>query len=210
MKTKKYPVLTVEQVERAIDMKTSCWAGQCYGVAQALVNARILPGRARAVYGHYRGTIDPKSMFGSHQGHGFCRHGWILIDDAPGQLRRILLDPTRWVFESVDPYLYWADVLAGHDDYDEGGNVLRHALRRPAPRFDSKKPAGLKLPRRTLAFVEEQLGDQRGICRARALWLANLTPSELGEHAKPLFRALIAANHGSYIPIDNRRAVLGA
>lgn len=42
-------------------------------------------------------------MFYTRSKAGFCRHGWVELEDG------CVLDPTRWVFEHVEPYIYVGD-----------------------------------------------------------------------------------------------------
>jgi hypothetical protein len=44
---------------------------------------------------------------------------------------------------------------------------------------------------------------------ALVMWLANLSLRRLGEHAEPIFRAIVDADHAAALPLDNRRKVLG-
>lgn len=107
---------TIDECVRALDWPTEQWRGQCYGVALALVEAKLIDGRA--VYGHYYGPISPTSNpFGARAGTSFpTHHGWIVTPD--GQI----LDPTRWVFEDREPYIYHLDPC-NCGDYDVSDNV---------------------------------------------------------------------------------------
>lgn len=87
--------LTVKRVEKVIGQRASKWKGNCYGIAGALVAKKLVEGVA--VYGLYHGHIAKTSMFA---GQPFARHGWVLAPDGT------VIDPTRWVFEDVEPYIF--------------------------------------------------------------------------------------------------------
>lgn len=103
---------TIDECVRALDWSTEKWRGQCYGVALALIESKLVSGRA--VYGHYYGPISPTSKpFGSRAGTSFpAHHGWIVTEDGH------IIDPTRWVFEDRAPYIYHLDPC-GCGDFDD-------------------------------------------------------------------------------------------
>lgn len=104
---------TIDECVRALDWPTEQWRGQCYGVALALVKSKLIPGRA--VYGHYYGPIARTSNpFGARAGTNFpVHHGWIIMEDD-----ETICDPTRWVFEDREPYLYYLNPCHC-DDYGQ-------------------------------------------------------------------------------------------
>jgi len=113
---------------------------------------------------------------------GFTPHGWIYIQDEG-----LVIDPTRWAFEAVTPYLYsghqpdtWdivpcknCHLLAEEHDqdlpgdcglyaiepwpYDEGGNKWRAAMTRGKPVPKPKKGAK-RLPLKLSADVATFVG----------------------------------------------------
>lgn len=170
------------------------WKGACFAVATAL--APHIGGEA--VYGHYRGYVSPDGYFGNRAHLGFVHHGWVLLPDG------YVIDPTRWVFEDVEPYAYVAPVS---EDYDRGGNVLRMQMIGPPP------AAGADDVVISLSGDAESLA--LGIFKTweltldQARWIAHLPPAAMGAAGRSLFEQLIAADLGVWIPIDNRREVLG-
>ena len=88
---------------------TDDWRGNCFALAAQAVTHGIVEGRA--VYGTWRGPISEDSIFFEHQGE-FVIHGWVNLPDGR------ICDPTRWVFEAVEPYIY----IGKNDHYDEGVN----------------------------------------------------------------------------------------
>jgi len=69
-------------------------------VGRALLRDRIQDRRGRARHGHWTGDVAYGSHFDRRAQLPFIAHGWIQLDDGR------VLDPTRWVFENVAPYLY--------------------------------------------------------------------------------------------------------
>ena len=95
--------LSVSAVEAAIGIPAEKWKGRCYAIACAIVEFNLVEGTA--VYGHWTGPIAATSLFANRRDLGFCHHGWIILKDGR------VLDPTRWVFESVDPYIFVGEDL---------------------------------------------------------------------------------------------------
>lgn len=157
---------TLEECEEVLGDRAFAWAGRCFEIASRIVDAGLVPGGV-AVYGHWTGSIHPRSIFYDRRHLGFVPHGWILRDDGT------VIDPTRWAFEGKRPYLFQGVEPDGftidpcmhcemidveHNDaheeacgnyepapwpYDEGGNEWREAIQgsRPLPKGDGpKKP----------------------------------------------------------------------
>lgn len=111
---------SLAEAEAAIGEPAARWVSRCYEIAFKLVAAELVPGRA--VYGHYLGPVAAGSYFSTRGANGFVGHGWISLPDGR------VLDPTRWVFEGREPYLYvgalgepddpiaadWALCICGH------------------------------------------------------------------------------------------------
>jgi hypothetical protein len=203
----------IEHAEAAIAEPADAWPGRCFEIASRLVASGVLdafnPSSARAVYGHYLGDVSPSSRFyDTHRACGFSRHGWVAL---PG--RRLILDPTRWVFECVEPYIYYGPP---RQDYDEGGNDLRRALRPPCPPHvlsERRYVLGDKLSANEWRHVAaltghiETRGHPRALSRSQIFWLANLSVEELQPHAKALYAAMQRHGMKAFIPIDNLRRV---
>lgn len=153
---------TLAACEKALGEKAATWVARCYEISFRIVKAGLVKGEA--VYGHWLGPVHSKSHFADRGTKlPFVQHGWILLEDGR------VLDPTRWVFEAKEPYLYvgeppddWDIVPCKNcglleeehdrdlDDcgyyetekwpYDEGGNQWRGAMGRPAPVPKSHDP----------------------------------------------------------------------
>lgn len=207
MKKSKTP--TIKQIERAIHLKAEDWPGRCYEVAHLVVTSELVKGHA--VYGFYSGPVARSSMFyESAMGAGVVRHGWILLDEDT------ILDPTRWVFENDEPYVFVTDRHEGHwDEYDEGMNTFKAMLRNPAPSPTDKIPGDVRtkppmhLPVSRLCdelltglFVNGRRKDGR-LTNMQLFWLANMPYDLLGEFAPEVYLGLKMLGLSVYIPIDN-------
>lgn len=198
---------TVAEAERRTGWKVENWAGNCYAVACQFVKVGLV--RGTAVYGHWLGPVAPKSYFGKlGRNTPFVQHGWVLCEDGT------ILDPTRWGFDGKEPYIH---VGLPSKEYDEGGNGLRQALKRPVPDFDpdAKKVEMTKhvLPGPAWSFIEKLLeidytneGQEPGFITVEQLfWLANLPVQDLGPHAPALYAAFEKVGYEAAVPYDNRQ-----
>lgn len=184
-------------VAEAINLPVEEWPGQCYGVAKAMLDAGLVPDGA-IHYGFWHGVIVPSSRFG---GRALVHHGWIQRDNGT------IVDPTRWVFEDVQPYVYEDYDPDGW--YDEGGNLWRAFNRQPAPAWEAAEPQKhYRLGDEAARHVANLLGHE-GLTFSvgQRFWLLNLPLGDLQPYAKEIFEAAIAAGDGAILPIDNRRLV---
>ena len=188
--------LTPDAVAGAIGIPVCRWPGNCHLIACKMLEHKLVRGKSR--YGHYHGFIHPDSKFGGRQ---FTHHGWI-------ERRTTIVDPTRWVFECAEPYIYVGP--KDDDDYDFGGNRLRQMMLKPPPPFNAKYKI-YTVPKPLRLFVATMLGrTEPEICAPQVMWLANLPLNYLEDKATPLFE-WIADDVGipGFIPIDNRMEILG-
>lgn len=121
-----------------------------------------------------------------------------------------IIDPTRWVFEGREPYIY----EGRNDHYDAGGNQFRAATERPFPAYDPDAErsdlAVWKFDRAAHNFVMVELFEGApGVTNDMAFWLANLALPRLGFHARPIYQAIVESGLRGNIPIDNYRMVMG-
>jgi hypothetical protein len=203
---------TIAAVEAAIGLAAADWRDRCHEVACKILRRRLVYGEER--YGHYYGPVAP-----AHRRHGlpFQRHGWIEAPDGR------VIDPTRWVFEAVEPYLYHGP----GDDYDPGGQRLAAGRIQPYPA--GPHDAATESPRLTEAQREARRRvfqlDLAGPARAHLIalaggqdgdysfeqvfWLANLPLSWWGEHAAAAYESLTRAGQRAMIPIDHLRLATG-
>ena len=194
--------LDAKSVAERIGIPLEHWPGQCYGISCALLRHGVVEGSVR--YGHFLGRVSPRCTRFSHEA-AFQRHGWIELSD-----NETVVDPTRWVFADVDPYIY---VGPKGKEYDVGGNQWREAMLRPCPEYHpAKKRASLsiwKFDQDAHRFVMDVLFEGApGITDEMAFWLANLPLQGLKNHATAIYLALIEAGYKMTIPIDNLHFVL--
>lgn len=198
--------VTIKQIEQAIGIPVQQWKGKCYEIACLMIEENLVTGRP--VYGHYLGKVAKTSHFGHRIHLPFQAHGWILLPDGK------VMDPTRWVFEDVEPYLFVGDpdddvVL---EEYDEGGNKWRELMQVDPPAEDSEgHPVDLSgLDGNAFFHVQQLLTDIKYITVKHVFWLANLPPSVLGEEfIRDIYRWIVGIKHGAFIPLDNRRKYIG-
>lgn len=181
--------LTIEKLENECNMPTSKWHGECVLIAHFACN--LVGGHT--VYGDYLGPIDPKGYWGDRMqlpNH----HGWVSLDDGR------ILDPTRWSFENVEPYIY---LDFNDQDYDEGSNEMRAAFRQPCPAPSGKLANFTPTPGAEILF--EHLTDTpfEKMTIEQAFWVANLGYDELGFAVCDIYGTLIDNDLSAAIPIDN-------
>jgi len=193
-------VKVAEKIETPLEQ----WKGNCYTIACKIVKSGILSDNdARAVYGRYLGYISRGSMFATRKHLPFCPHGWIILCD------QTVLDPTRWVFEALKPYMAHININTDkYIDYDEGGNRWREANIRPCPVFDeSEKTFNIDLGEDCLQHLMHLMNCSLELTESvsvnQLFWIGNLPPSVLGDYANDVFQ-WVASIDSSFIPIDNQ------
>lgn len=184
--------LDAEKIAARIGVSLGEWPGNCYAIACKMVKSKVVKGRP--AYGNYHGPIDPESMFACKT---IVRHGWIERSDG------MIVDPTRWVFECVEPYVY---VGLPSMEYDEGANLLRARFARPAPMFDPNKQV-VSIPNgeaRELMCGLLGMSEVRSeINTEQAFWLGNMPIQALGDHDKLVYQTLVEMGLKVFVPIDN-------
>jgi hypothetical protein len=198
-------VPTLVECEAAVGEPATAWGSRCHEIATKIVGSGLVPG-AKAVYGLWIGPISPQSTF---RARPFTHHGWIRLPDGS------ILDPTRWAFEAVEPYLYHGP----NDHYDPGGNKIHRLLFGEVPPYDPEERQYeftqqlLSGPAWTLVekLVEADLNMEQEpgtLCMRQVAYLANLPPALLNEHAKEIYRALEQLGCKAFIGIDNWKEVM--
>lgn len=186
--------MNVAAVERAISIPVSDWPGNCYAIACSMIDAGLTPGGKKR-YGHWLGPIAEHTMFSCRS---LVSHGWIEMPDSS------IIDPTRWVFEGVDPYIFQDYDTPGY--YDVGGNVLRTAMAGPPPVY-TLKDKQYEIPETEAAVVLRQiLGGHEGATFSwpQLMYVANLQPRFAEEDiVTDVYRWLRDIGLKALIPIDN-------
>lgn len=210
-------LFNAEWVARQIGIPVSKWPLNCYAVASAIVEAKLIPD-ARTCYGHYFGEVSPKSLFASRSNLA-PRHGWVGL---PGGW---IYDPTRWVFtvSAHKPVLVHETTCTGDNDipdYDLGGErfMQLHVDKRPPTdaEIDAMsgsllaKPFELQIPRELQGLLRQLFGRCDRLKMGHIHYLATRGPRFLGELAAPVYQFLVNADLKYMIPIDFLTEVLGS
>jgi len=179
-----------------IDVPLKDWPERCHEIAGRMQKAGYFADGLLS-YGLWTGPIAEGSTFA---GRPICRHGWVEMPDGS------IVDPTRWAFEDVEPYMY----VGPSDYYDFGGNEMRSRTLGPMPRFPEAPYFNVPLIGPAAAFVENLLKfPVIALGQNHLFWLANQPLAFLGEYAEPIYRALEALSMLAFVPFDNRTRVFG-
>lgn len=184
-------------IESIIGYKTQQWVSQCYFISGLLLKHNIVQGEL--CYGKYYGSIDQNSFFSNHP---LPNHGWI-------EFNGFIIDPTRWVFENVEPYIYVGQI--DRDVYDIGSNLLRSVLRTKAPSFDPTiKSIQIDQPAINFIFsvLLEDKKNENKVSLNQVAWCASLSLQDLAEFALPLFTWMKEHKLSAFAPIDNFNYIL--
>jgi len=195
----------VKVVAKKIAVKVKDWPGSCYGISDAILKAGYVPG-GKLRYGHFLGPIAPGTMFDKCR--PLIQHGWLEYQDDDDV--QIIVDPTRWVFDGSDPYIYQAPDFDGY--YDVGGNAFRagEMLARPIPEFDPGDDP-VKLPEgNPVGAMRQLLGDYDGemVSVNQIGYIANMPPSFLCGMEREIYQWLESVGHKVFIPFDNWQLVM--
>ena len=203
------PVPPLAAAVKFVGAPVKDWEGNCFAIASKL--APHVGGVA--VYGHYLGRVNAKKGYWrGYAGMPFQRHGWIVL---PGGDDETIIDPTRWSFEAVKPYIW-----TGKNDgsYDEGGNRFRGSMLadpRDVPGdsgdvvefFMSCEEAFNRVGRLvgdTFCYGEDDPYLDRSLIR----YLANVPPDTIGWcWVAEVYDKIIEAGESAAIPIDNLKMV---
>lgn len=188
----------VSTLEAAIGIPAENWKGRCHEISSLMLKHYRPKIEAKLCYGMFVGNIASTGYFG---GHPISRHGWLKAKDG------MIIDPTRWVFEDVKPYIYYG---FDNEEYDFGANEVRRSIRVPFPKLDKERSIPFsELPKAVQAICKPYTKKQKVIGIGQLLWMANLTPVELGKDIKKFYQYLIDTNRGGFVPCDNMKDIMG-
>jgi len=186
--------MDINKVAEKIGVPIDNWPGNCFYIATLCVKKGVVKGKAR--YGHFLGKIHQKSIFSKNQGLGFCRHGWVVLENGE------IFDPTRWVFECAKPYIY----IGKDNEYDIGGSKIKKSLIGAPPKFDpTAKIFTLDLSITALNVVKGILQDDRlenQFSLNQMFWLGNVHPQEFDSVAEEFYIYLKKINLSAFVPAD--------
>lgn len=220
--------LKIAEVAKAIGVPVEKWSGNCYAIACSMLRAKLLKGRP--AYGHWVGDVHPRSPFYSKTSP-FQRHGWVVVEERGPHAERpgLVVDPTRWVFEAVEPYIYvgrpndvddpdcedcgYKEYEHDEDDdsptcggfapprwpYDEGGDQFRTSNQTPMPDYQTGEKTHHL---RVPLRIKRRLGLPHKLTDRQMFWVANLPYVVMGRDAWAICQALSAAGHKGYVPLD--------
>lgn len=172
------------------------FAGNCHSVSLELV--KLMGPTARVVRGHWHGPSANRPGFPIQQ------HSWV-------ECGEFYIDPTRFVFEGVEPYIYVA-LKTDCPHYDPGSIRVREEIKEVTGRTKmparedtpTTEPSGLSVEARmalTMAFAVTR--DWRSWTYAERMFIANTDPARLEPHAKEIFAAIRKVDRAA-IPYDVR------
>lgn len=103
-------VLTIQEIELAIGIKTSEWIRECCFISAKVLYNKLLEGKL--IMGKYKGMVSPQSIFA--EGGPITEpmmHCWIELSDG------VIVDVTRWTITGEPPFVY---IAKSDPDYIEG------------------------------------------------------------------------------------------
>ena len=195
-----FDILDIDAIANEINDNKENWVARCFEISSAIVKADLVEGKA--VFGKYYGKIHKDSFFNNSS---FPNHGWILTK------HNYIIDPTRWVFEATEPYIYIGEV--DNYEYDRGSNVLKSLLSplNNVPTFDNSGRI-IEIEDQEIENLFSQLlldkKEPNKISINQALVVASSSLSELDTSAKPIFQWLSDNGLQAFIPIDNYDTVM--
>ncbi len=183
--------LTIEHLEKMCGKPADTWHGACTVLA---AHACAAVG-GEEIYGMYGGPVAKDGYWGERP--QLNHHGWVLLEDGR------ILDPTRWSFENVKPYVYIGEPS---DEYDEGSDNLRMDLMKPCPDPDGRLP-DFKFGAAEKTIVEHLTGTAASeVSLGQLVWMANMPYQLLEQNLATgvVYRMMIANDLSAFIPLDNR------
>jgi hypothetical protein len=186
----------VAELEKACGVPASEWAGQCSPTAIALQKSGLALGEGTTYhYGHWTGPIDPRSMFKERP---FTHHAWLQKGDQ-------IIDPTRWVFENCEPYIY----VGKNDHYDDGGQDHDMSRIGQAPKPEGEPCLPRPKDEAAWAILKAEGIVEEVLTENQAFHLANLPPKAYPE-IRVIHTWLESHNLGVWIPMDYVRIAKAA
>lgn len=189
-------VTDIKKIAKKINWPVSGWPANCYAVAVAIHQAKLVPPGSTCRYGVWWGPILSKKHF---RNQTFAHHGWIELPDGR------IYDPTRFVFEDAKPYVWVGENDEGH--YDIAGQRLNQTFYQEFPA--RKEPGILLTPkqRADLALFMPSVKDEDPDF-GQMMWLAHMPVEQMGNKAERILRIFEELKLSALVPLDVRRYVL--
>lgn len=185
--------LDPSEAENLLQIPAPKWAARCHEISALLLKNNYPPAQGGTLhYGHYLGPTQPGSLF--HQ-RGLICHGWI---QTIVEGKTVIIDPTRWVFENTEPYIYVGPL----DYYDDGGQEM--ALTRKGQTPEPKGEPLANAPKNPILqeiLTNEGIPTNRKLTFSEILHIANLPPKAYPQ-MKQAYQWIIRIGKASLIPQD--------
>ena len=193
---------TIEELAEAIGHHPKTWEGRCAHVAH-LLNVHFYNEEMKERYGLWLGPIIEGTCFSKRP---YTSHGW--LESGTGSLGTLIIDPTRWVFEGKEPYIFEGFDHDGY--YDLGANKVNAMFRMPCPEYDpTDKRVIISCSRALELFMKDKLESPPGITDKHIFWLANIPLQEIPDKLRKEFYKFIAKVGSScWVPTDNWQFVM--
>lgn len=186
----------IDRIAKKIKWPVSDWPKNCYAISVAIYRAKLVPAASCVRYGIWWGPVAEGSPFADRP---FSHHGWIELPD------RRIYDPTRYVFENVEPYIW---IGSYSPDYDIAGQKLNAIFSGAVCPDPVGEPIALTKSQKEILERFIPSIDQRDPDIEQIRWLAHLHTDALGDQAKEVYRILDELDLLVLVPLDNRRYVL--
>jgi hypothetical protein len=139
-----------------------------------------------------------------------CNHWWIEFVDENNKI--IIIDPTRWVFEWLEPYIY---VWYNSSEYDRAWQKFQMLMRenwfKEIPLFDMNKDKKIEISfwKEIDDFIYKNIFNEKYnfYFMKNIFYLANTPIVNLQPYEKIIFHILIEKWYSSYIPEDTKELV---
>lgn len=191
----------------------------------------VRPGRPAARSDPLESSCECGCNKEEHESSGFFR-ACLVCDCSDWQpeggepaVPATIFDPTRWVFEAAEPYLFegpdregWYDV-AGQAEREANTGLCVRPPHLPGAVDDS---VSIRLDAETAHALEDVVAGRGAgprVKRARGrvalpvwvwAWVANAPVAWFGTRVRPLYEALVAEERlAAFVPIDSQELILG-
>jgi hypothetical protein len=189
-------ITDITKIAKRINWPVKGWPTNCYAVAVAIHQAKLVPAKSACRYGVWWGPMRSKTHF---RNQTFAHHGWIELPD------KRIYDPTRFVFENAKPYIWIGENTDGY--YDIAGQRLNQQF---YEEFPARKEPGILITeaqRRDLAIFMPSVMEENPDF-GQMMWMAHYPTDKMGDKAKRIIQIFEELKLSALVPLDVRRYVL--